>query len=113
MPMWGGYWGGPWAGFGWVFPVIALLGMGLMMFLCCRVMGRMGCWGRAVGGVTHPDAEVGELLDKCLVEGLHVGREDRPLQRVVDGGSVEWWSVAGGTWTTETKNTSATSSCCS
>ena len=61
MPMWGGYWGGSWAGFGWVFPVIALLGMGLMMFLCCRVMGRMGCWGRAVGGVTHPDAEVGEL----------------------------------------------------
>ena len=31
------------------------------------------------------------------------------LQRVVDGGSVEWWSVAGGTWTTETKNTSGTS----
>ena len=38
MPMWGGYWGGPWTGFGWLFPVIALLLMGLMMFLCCRMM---------------------------------------------------------------------------
>lgn len=41
MPMSGGYWGGPWAGFGWLFPVIGLLFMGLMMFLCCRMMGGM------------------------------------------------------------------------
>ncbi len=61
MPMWGGYWGGSWAGFGWVFPVIALLFMGLMMFLCCRMMGRVVCRGRERGAAAHPDAEVGEL----------------------------------------------------
>jgi len=61
MPMWGGYWGGPWTGFGWLFPVIALLFMGLMMFLCCRMMGRMGCRSREGSGAAHPDTEVGEL----------------------------------------------------
>jgi hypothetical protein len=41
MPMWGGYWGGPWAGFGWIFPLIGLLFMGMMMFMCARMMGGM------------------------------------------------------------------------
>lgn len=61
MPMWGGYWGGPWAGFGWLFPVIGLLFIGLMMFLCCRMMGRMVCRGREGSDAAHPDTEVGEL----------------------------------------------------
>jgi hypothetical protein len=61
MPMWGGYWGGSWAGFGWLFPVIGLLFMGLMMFLCCRMMGRMVCRGREGGAAVHPDTEVMEL----------------------------------------------------
>ena len=61
MPMWVGYWGGPWTGFGWLFSVIALLLMGLMMFLCFRMMGRMGCWGHGGNHSVHPDTEVGEL----------------------------------------------------
>jgi hypothetical protein len=61
MPMWGGYWGGPWAGFGWLFPVIGLVFMGLMMFLCFRIMARMGCRGRDGGGAAHQDTEVVEL----------------------------------------------------
>ena len=61
MPMWGGYWGGPWAGFGWLFPVIGLLFMGLMMFLCCRVMGRKVCRGREGSTAVHQDTEVGGL----------------------------------------------------
>ncbi len=61
MPMWGGYWGGAWAGFGWVFPVIALLFMAVMMFVCCRMMGKMGCWGHEGGHAAHADTEVGEL----------------------------------------------------
>ena len=58
MPIWGGYWGGPWAGFGWLFLVIGLLFMGLMMFLCCRMMGRMGCRDREGSDTAHQDTEV-------------------------------------------------------
>jgi len=54
MLMWGGYWGGPWAGFGWVFPLIGLVFMGLMMFLCCRMMGARVRRG-PVGGRTTFD----------------------------------------------------------
>jgi hypothetical protein len=61
MPMWGGYWGGPWAGFGWLFPLIGLLFMGLMMFLCCRMMRRMVCSGREGSTAAHQETEVGEL----------------------------------------------------
>lgn len=61
MPLWGGYWGGPWAGFGWLFPVIAFLFMGLIMFLCCRMMGRTMCRSRDGSEAAHPDTEVGEL----------------------------------------------------
>ena len=61
MPMWGGYWGGPWAGFGWLFPLIGLLFMGLMMFLCCRVMGRKVCRGHEGSTAVHQDTEVVEL----------------------------------------------------
>ncbi len=61
MPMWGGYWGGPWAGFGWLFPVIALFFMGLMMFVCCRMMRRTVCRGRGGNEAARPDAEVVEL----------------------------------------------------
>ena len=48
MPMWGGYWGPPWAGFGWIFPLIGLLFMGVMVFVCIRMMGGVsgfGCMG--------------------------------------------------------------------
>jgi hypothetical protein len=46
MHMWGGYWGMPWVGFGWIFPLIGILFMVVMAFVCCRMMGRMagsGC----------------------------------------------------------------------
>jgi hypothetical protein len=61
MPMWGGYWGGPWAGFGWLFPAIGLLFMGLMMFLCCRMMGRTVRRGPEGSDAGHQDTEVVEL----------------------------------------------------
>ncbi len=43
MPFWAGY--GPWGGFGWIFPLIGLLFMVVMAFVCVRMMG-----GRAGGG---------------------------------------------------------------
>jgi hypothetical protein len=76
MPMWGGYWGSPWAGFGWLFPVIGLLFMGLMMFPCCRMMGRMVYRGRERSTAAHRDTEVGELRRE--VERLR--EEVRPLR---------------------------------
>ncbi len=59
MPMWGGYWGPPWGGFGWMFPLIGLLFMVVMVFVCIRMMGGMsgfGCMGRH-GGHSPGEAE--------------------------------------------------------
>ena len=75
MPMWGGYWGGPWAGFGWVFPDRSLF-MGLMMFLCCRMMGAM-VRRRPVGSdAGHQATEVSELRH----EMEHLREEIRRLR---------------------------------
>jgi len=89
MPMWGGYWGGPWTGFGWLFSVIALLLMGLMMFLCFRMMGRMGCWGH---GGTIPSTRI-RRLENCAVrsssfarrsDGFEIAGEETRHMRI-------WW----------------------
>jgi hypothetical protein len=61
MPMWGGYWGGPWAGFGWLFPVVGLLFMGVMMLLCFRMMGAMVRRGPAGSDAGNQATEVSEL----------------------------------------------------
>ena len=45
MPFWDG---SPWSGFGWIFPLIGLLFMVVMAFVCIRRMGDMagfGCLG--------------------------------------------------------------------
>jgi uncharacterized membrane protein len=60
MPMWGGYWGPPWAGFGWIFPLIGLLFMVLMMFVCFRMMRGMSSGGYMTG---HGGPNVGEVED--------------------------------------------------
>ncbi len=36
MPIFCGYSGGPWGGFGWLFPLIGLLFMAGMVYLCFR-----------------------------------------------------------------------------
>ncbi len=59
MPMWGGYWGPPWGGFGWIFPLIGLLFMVVMVFMCIRMMGgmsRFGCMG-SHGGQNAKETE--------------------------------------------------------
>ncbi len=51
MPMWNGYWGAPWGWFGWIMPLIGLLFMVMMAFVCFRMMG--GCMaghGRRASG---------------------------------------------------------------
>jgi uncharacterized membrane protein len=56
--MWGGYWGTPWGGFGWIFPLIGLLFMVVMVFMCIRMMGgmsRFGCMG------SHSNQSAGEV----------------------------------------------------
>ncbi len=66
MPMWGGYWGPPGGGFGWIFPLIGLLFMVVMGFVCFRMMG--GCMaghGRhATGEVEDLRREVRELQEE-------------------------------------------------
>ncbi len=49
MPICGAYWGIPWAGFGWIFPVVGLVFMVVMAFVCFRMMGRC-----MVGHGSHP-----------------------------------------------------------
>ena len=63
MPMWGGYWGGPWGGFGWLFPVIVLMFMAVMMFLCVRMMGGTMRRGPEGSGshATHQADEIADL----------------------------------------------------
>lgn len=41
---WAGYWGAPWGAWGWIFPLIGILFMVVMVFVCARMMGGMaGC----------------------------------------------------------------------
>jgi uncharacterized membrane protein len=61
MPMWGGYWGPPWGGFGWIFPVIGLLFMAVMVFMCIRMMGGMMRGGCVAGHGRHSAGEVEDL----------------------------------------------------
>ena len=68
MPFWGGYWGAPWGGVGWIFPLICLLFMAVMVFVCIRMMGGMaglGCMGRHPG---HSADQVDDLRRE--VQGL-------------------------------------------
>lgn len=58
MPMWSGHWGPPWGGIGWLFPLIGLLFMMVMVFMCIRMMGgmsRFGCMG------SHSSQSAGEV----------------------------------------------------
>ncbi len=78
MPMWGGYWGPPWGGFGWIFPLIGLLFMVVMGFVCIRMMGGMsgfGCMGshgaRSAGEVEELRRDVRKL--KGEIEKLRQG----------------------------------------
>lgn len=71
MPMWSGYWGPPWGGLGWIFPLIGLLFMVVMLFLCLRMMGGMmggGCMaghgGHSAGNVEDLRREVRELREE-------------------------------------------------
>jgi hypothetical protein len=60
MQMWGAYWGPPWGGLGWIFPLIGLLFMVGMAFLCIRMMGGLSGFG-CMGG--HSSHSVGEVED--------------------------------------------------
>ena len=45
-------WCGPWvagSAYGWVMPLIGLVFMGVMLFLCFRGFGCMGGWSRRRG----------------------------------------------------------------
>jgi uncharacterized protein YlxW (UPF0749 family) len=78
MPFWGGYGGSP-LGLGWAFPLVGLLFMAVMAFLCFRVMAGaagFGCRGGNRGG-DRDDAddlrgEVRELREEVrrLREGV-------------------------------------------
>lgn len=61
MPMWGGYWGGPWTGFGWIFPLIGLLFMVVMAFMCFRMLGGMMRGGCMPGHAGHSAGEIEDL----------------------------------------------------
>ncbi len=61
MPMWGAYWGSPWAGFGWIFPLIGLLFMVVMVFLCMRMMGGMMRGGSMAEHGSHGAGNVEDL----------------------------------------------------
>ncbi len=78
MPFWGGYAGSP-LGLGWLFPLVGLLFMAVMAFLCFRVMGGMagpGCgFRRRNHTIQKPDdlrQEIEELREEVrrLREGV-------------------------------------------
>ncbi|HSB79281.1 MAG TPA: hypothetical protein VLM91_10850 [Candidatus Methylomirabilis sp.] len=70
MPMWGGYWGIPWGGFGWIFPLIGLVFMLAMAFMCFRMMGGKmgGCMsshsGQGSGEVEELRKEIRDLREE-------------------------------------------------
>ncbi len=61
MPMWAAYWAAPWGGFGWIFPLIGLLFMVVMGFVCIRMMGGMSGFGCMGGHTAHTTGEVEDL----------------------------------------------------
>jgi hypothetical protein len=60
MPLWAGYWGSSWGAFWWICPLIGLVMMAVMMFVCFRMMGGTGsvCW---MGG--HGRSNSGDFED--------------------------------------------------
>lgn len=66
-------WGTPCAGFGWIFPLIGLIFMAVMIFLCARMMrGRVhGC------GMCGCRIE-GSSSMKALQEGSGAGAGAKP-----------------------------------
>ncbi len=55
MPIWNGFWGAPWGWFWWIMPLVGLLLMVMMAFVCFRMGGCMAGHGR------HPSCEVEDL----------------------------------------------------
>jgi hypothetical protein len=71
MPFWAGYWGSSWGAFWWICPLIGLVMMAAMMFVCLRMMGRTGgvCWmgghhGSGTGDFEDVRRELHELKDE-------------------------------------------------
>lgn len=56
IPLWCGSWGTAWGGFGWMFPLLGLLFMAVMIFVCFRMM--RGC---ITGYGVHAPGEVEDL----------------------------------------------------
>jgi uncharacterized membrane protein len=73
MPMWHGYWGGPWGGFGWIVPLLALVGMIVMILVCIRRMSGMGHCGCLPSPGQSAPSEVAALRREIqdLREDLH------------------------------------------
>ena len=61
MLFWSGYSGSPWWGFGWIFPLIGLLFMVVMAFVCIRMMGGMGAFGCLGGHRGHTIQQADDL----------------------------------------------------
>ncbi len=73
MPMWGEYWGPPWGGIGWIFPLVGLLFMVVMVFVCLRMICGMMAGGCMTGRRSNNPDEV---------EGLR--REVRELKGEIE-----------------------------
>ncbi len=62
MP-WCGYWGATSAGYWWILPLIGLVFMGVMFFVCFRGIGCMGGRRRSPGDLSSLQREVDGLKD--------------------------------------------------
>lgn len=65
MP-WCGYWGTAGSGFWWVMPLMALVVMGVMLFVCFRGFRGFGCLGgrrRTSGELSDLQREVASLKE--------------------------------------------------
>ncbi len=80
MPFWGGYGGSP-LGLGWAFPLVGLLLMVAMAFLCLRMMGGMAS-GRCRGGNRGRDRDEADDLRREVRE---LREEVRRLREGVEG----------------------------
>jgi hypothetical protein len=76
---WVGYRGAPWGAWGWVFPLIGLLFMAVMVFVCTRMRGGLAGCG-CMGSHRHPRADDTEALRRelrDLTEGIEKVRAMR------------------------------------
>jgi uncharacterized membrane-anchored protein YhcB (DUF1043 family) len=66
MPMGSGYWGAPWGWFGWIMPLICLLFVVMMAFLCFRMMRgcMVGHGRRASGEIEDLRTQIRELREE-------------------------------------------------